>query len=89
MIILISLVCPNGHPNGGTPLEFAGAQAPPPDWYNQHMAEFVRLVKENRENWAKCTVCKVALSNQWQIIADEMKAQTLEEAFRDLAALPG
>lgn len=86
MIYLVSLVCPNGHPNGGMPREYA-SDCPPEPWLDTLCRDLWREVKKDRENWSKCAFCGVPLSNNWGLSVSSMKAQTMDEAKRDLASI--
>lgn len=85
MIYLVSLTCPAGHPNAGMPREYATAD-PPRAWFLTLARDLCRAIKEERV--PRCVVCGVAFdAHTWGVAVGSMKAQTMDEAKRDLSSV--
>ena len=88
MILLFSLLCPNGHPVGGEPHEYPGAERPPDAWMNNVSLAFFRRVRTSKDPfWRECRQCHAPFRkpSDWYVHVGEMKAKTLSEAHATLS----
>lgn len=85
MIYLVSLLCPQQHPVVGHPIEYANPN-PSEAYLDTIGRDFYRLVKRGER--PKCPKCGAEWTSEragdWYISIGTMKAETMEEAGREL-----
>jgi hypothetical protein len=88
VILLFSLVCPDRHPVCGEPKEYPGTAQPPEPWIDNMSRAFWESLPDYPPSALKCDTCGREFAHGktkgWGVVCDEMKADTIEQAERDL-----
>jgi hypothetical protein len=88
MTCVVNLVCPNGHAVAGKPHAY-GSDKPPKAWLTTIANDFALLLAGNAAALnMMCTICGARYPGRspgWLIEIMRMKAETMEEADRQLA----
>lgn len=90
MILIVNLVCPNGHNVCGTPHEYRGEGIPPDQWMHNLGQQLMNKVRERGgpHEVKECPFCHVPFSmergTEWAVSAHEMYAETMAEAHAAL-----
>ena len=91
MIVIVNLICPNGHPVYGQPVAYAGTKKPPESWCERAGARFMRSMRKNPP--LPCAACGATFNPnstdrghlaKWGVSVHEMKAKTMQEAHAAL-----
>ena len=86
--MLVQLLCPVGHINGGAPFECPDAE-PTDEWLNTVSRRLWESAKRHPEQWKKCGLCAEPFSDRWTVGTSRTRWRTLDDAINALARSDG
>jgi hypothetical protein len=85
-ILLVEVVCPEGHANGGA-LEQYAADDPPEAFCEDIGRQMYRWVRDHPKEFPDCFVCHAPWGPTWTFSVGKTKFTTMEEAEQKLAVV--